>query len=451
MPDIREKLQESKALFDQARAILMDKEAPADKKAAVQQMIADATALKREADDLKAILDSGIDQALADAQASQGPDQQKRGGPGAAAGPVWGGSWGEWLSEVWKAGHPGIKSAPDPRLTFFEDEAFGPNASKERKDMVENVGASGGYLVPTEFQSALQAALVDNSIVRQRATVIPMRRRQLDMPVLDQTGTTAGQPHWFGGLRFYWEEEAAQKTESDPLFRKISLVAHKLIGYTRASDELLDDSAISLDAFLRGPMGFAGGAAWMEDYAFLRGNGAGQPLGVINAGATITVERATVGTVGFADIADMMERFLPGSRGVWIASQSLLSELVQMTGPTGNQAYIWLGAAAGLTVPSAIGPVPGMLMGLPLIWSEKSPLRGYDGDLLLADFRYYLVGDRQATTVESTKFDRWQYDQTSWRLVHRVDGQPWLSASLVYADGVTSVSPFVVLGGSAIT
>jgi HK97 family phage major capsid protein len=86
-----------------------------------------------------------------------------------------------------------------------------------------------------------------------------MARRQINLPVLDQTGTTAGVPHWFGGMRFYWAEEASAKTETDANFRQVSLVAHKLIGYTRASDELVDDSAISLDAFLSGPLALRSG------------------------------------------------------------------------------------------------------------------------------------------------------------------------------------------------
>jgi hypothetical protein len=31
--------------------------------------------------------------------------------------------------------------------------------------------------------------------------------------------------------------------------------------------------------------------------------------------------------------------------------------------------------------------------------------------------------------------------------VHRVDGRPWLSAPITYRDGVTTVSPFVILDG----
>ena len=304
--------------------------------------------------------------------------------------------------------------------------------------MAEATGAAGGYLVPTEYQNELMSVASEDSIVRSRATIIPMRRRAIKVPVLDQTGSTANQPHWFGGIQIYWEEEAGEKTQSDPTFRQIELIAHKMIGYTRASDELLDDSAISLDAFLRGPLGFGGAMKWTEDYVFLRGTGAGQPLGIINAGATIVEGRAAANTIGFDDIADMMEDFLPSGRGIWCITQSAMSELIQMNGPAGNPSYIWQ--------PNARDGVPGYLMGMPVKFTEKLPRIGTQGDILLADMKYYLIGDRQAITVDSTKFDRWRYDQTSWRIVSRIDGQPWLSAPLTYDDGTTQVSPFVILG-----
>jgi HK97 family phage major capsid protein len=86
-----------------------------------------------------------------------------------------------------------------------------------------------------------------------------------------------------------------------------------------------DDSAISLSDFLSGPMGFGGAISWYEDLAFLRGTGAGQPLGIIPAPATIHVARAVAGAIGFADLANMMEHFLPSGRGVWFISQSAMS------------------------------------------------------------------------------------------------------------------------------
>jgi len=425
--DYRERLAKAKSLFTEARAILENEKATAEDKAKVPKMLEDAKALKAEAAQLKDIMESGVDELL-----KQVEDKQKNDKETGSSGEFK--EWGDFLQAAFRAGSPRYKGPPDPRLVWFEDEKA---AGHEQKDMVENVGASGGFLVPTEQMNELQGVLGENAIVRPRATIIRMRRRQISLPVLDQTATTSGIPHWFGGLQFYWAEEGAEKTESDASFREVTLSAHKLIGYTRASDELVSDAAISLGDFLAGPMGFGGGVRWMEDYAFLHGTGAGQPLGVVNAGATITVNRAATNAIGYADLCNMLESFLPSGRGVWIITQSALSDLVQMSGPTGNASYIWGSAVEG---------APNRLLGLPVIWSEKASALGTAGDVILADFNYYLLGDRQATTVESTQYDYWRYDKTSWRVVHRVDGQPWLSAPLTYQDGSTQVSPFVILG-----
>ena len=105
-----------------------------------------------------------------------------------------------------------------------------------------------------------------------------------------------------------------------------------------------------------------------------------------------------------------------------------------------------LGIGAAQASGDATKGAPSTLLGYPVRFTEKNPRIGTVGDVLLIDPLYYLIGDRQATTVESTQFDMWRYDQTSWRVVHRVDGQPWLSAPLTYQDGTTQVSPFVMLG-----
>jgi HK97 family phage major capsid protein len=426
-----EMLGESHRLFEEMKAIAADPKSGAEERGRIPKMLEDAKGLRDRAVQLKEIFDAGLDNR----EIWEKIQEKNTPVPGVPTRASAFKSWGDFLVKVWEAGHPNVKAPPDARLAFFKDE----DAKRlESKDMSGASGAGGGFLIPAEFQAQLQAAIGERSIVRPRATIIPMRRRQLDIPVLDQTGTTSNVPHWFGGLLFYWMEEAAAKTESDAAFRQVSLVAHKLIGYTRASDELVDDSAISLEAFFSGPLGFAGGVAWMEDYTFLRGSGAGQPLGVINAGATIIEGRAAANAIGFDDICDMLEHALPGGRFVWVISQSAMSQLLQMNGPAGNPSYIWIA--------NARDGAPGMLMGYPVIWSEKVPTLGTSGDIGLYDFSYYVVGDRQSTTVESTKFDRWSYDQTSWRVVHRVDGQPWLSTWLTLQDGSSTVSPFVILG-----
>jgi HK97 family phage major capsid protein len=90
---------------------------------------------------------------------------------------------------------------------------------------------------------------------------------------------------------------------------------------------------------------------------------------------------------------------------------------------------------------------PATLMGYPIFFTENNPILGNVGDIVLADWSKYVIGDRQATTIDVSKHYRFRYDLTAWRAVHRVDGKPWLSAPLTYRDGVTQVSPFVELDG----
>ena len=306
------------ALFNQAREIL-GREHTAEEYEQAVKMMQDGKSMQ-----LKAQMLTEIGQAAKELPAHE--DKAKPAGSDKFA------DWQEFVEYAVKAYQSDFKRI-DPRLKQWHKEA----TPEERKDLVESVGASGGFLVPTEFYNNLLAVDPEASIVRPRATKIRMARRQVDIPVLDQTATTAGISHWHGGMSWVWTEEAALKTETEPKFRKVSLVAHKLAGYTHVSDELLADSAISLGDFFNSSLGFAGGVAWQEDYTFLRGTGAGQPQGVITAPATITVARTgTTTPIVYGDLVNMMEAFLPSGRGVWVFNQSCFQQPDEHARPIRN-------------------------------------------------------------------------------------------------------------------
>lgn len=310
---------------------------------------------------------------------------------------------------------------------------------KAKKDLVEGTGTSGGYLVPEEYLAEL--VRVDDpyaEIVYPRARKIPGNRRSIRVPVLDQTGTPAKayQPEYYGGVVARWTEEAGAKTETEPDFKQLELVAHKLAGYCQASDELLADSVLGLDALLR--QLFAGAVRFRRDYAYLRGTGVGQPLGILNSGVLLTTLRDVANQISQNDLHSMLSIFLPSSmgRGVWVASPGTMEFLLALSDGTN---YNWL--------PNARDGIPGQLFGMPLIFSEKLPWLGTQGDILLADFSYYWIYERGGLAIDVSQHYAFINDLTTWRFVYRTDGQPSLSDP-IYIDTTHTVSPFVVLAAT---
>lgn len=433
---VQELLTEAKARLAEAHAIAANPEATAEDNEKFIKLTVEVKALKD-----RAVAMGELTRAASELESLV--KEKKNGTPPKPEGFK---SLGRIAQAIYKAtfGSRGL----DPRLEpwFDNDEPGTPPSAKgwveggERKDLVENIGASGGFLVPVQQMSELLRVPAPDIMVRPRATIVPMTARQIQWPVLDQTGTTAGQPHWMGGVIAYWTEEGEYKHESDPQFRQINLVAHKLVTLTEASDELLADSGQSIEALLTAL--FRTTIAWYEEEAFLNGTGAGQPRGVIWAPATIAVGRAVAGQINLVDIINMLENFY-GSNGIWLCNRRGMSNLLQLNGPAANPSYVFM--------PSARDAMPSTLFGMPLFFNEHCPALGVRGDIGLYDFRMYLVGDRQAFTVDASKHDKFRYDLTVWRGVHRVDGQPWLSLPLTESDGISQVSPFVVLDAAIAT
>jgi len=433
----QEKFDESRRLLKDAMAILGNPEATAEEKTNAGKMHTDSKALMAEGEQMQGIV--GMSKKLADfAMTAPIVDQADPARPQGFK------TLGGFLRSVHAASFN--RTYSDPRLNVWEGDkgekstsgiatSGWASESQQQKDLIESIGASGGFLVPTEYRPTLQMYDSDALVVRPRATVIPMRRRSIQMPILDQTGGATDTPAWFGGLVALWTEEAGSKEEKQPAFKQIELVAHKLVLYTEASDELLDDSAVSLEALLTAL--YRGAINWYEERAFVRGTGAGQPMGLINAGATITVARQAQLVFGLVDIINMLRHFR-GQRPVWMINQAGLSNLLQLNGPAANPSYVFM--------PSARDGVPGTLFGYPVFYNEHCSAVGTAGDIILADWSKYLIGDRQAISIDSSKHFRFQNDLTAWRAVHRVDGQPWLSDYFTLADGTATVSPFVILG-----
>jgi len=236
-------------------------------------------------------------------------------------------------------------------------------------------------------------------------------------------------------------------TDVAATFGRLALEAWKLTAFANVPNELIQDSAVSFEAFIRST--FPQALAYFADVAFLSGNGAGQPLGILTSGnaARVSVAKETgqaADTIVWENIVKMYSRMLPQSLGsaVWVVSPDTFPELATMALSVGTGGGpVWLNNGVG-------GP-PATILGRPVVISEKVENLGDQGDINFIDFSYYLVGDRQAMTVSSSEHFRFQNGETSFKFIERLDGRPWLQSALTPRNGGPTLSPFVTLDARA--
>lgn len=327
---------------------------------------------------------------------------------------------------------------------FVKDAATNPRivAEKAVTGINEGLDADGGYLIPPEFSDQLITLMTETGQVMSRTRQLPMTSNALSIPVLVETARTVGNRQ--GGVRGYKVAEGGQATASKPQFGRVNLKLSKQEVYIPVTDEMLSDSPITMGALL--PQLAANELGFQCDDAIINGAGNMEPLGVMNAACTVSVDKETgqtAATITTENILKMWARMHARSKSnaVWFINQDATPQLYSM--------YVGLGMA-GITTFMPPGGVSGApyatLMGRPVIEIEQCATLGTVGDIILADMTQYFVGQK-STGIEaaSSIHIRFDYGETVFRFVLRMDGQPgWLSA-LTPANGTATQSPFVTL------
>jgi HK97 family phage major capsid protein len=341
---------------------------------------------------------------------------------------------GDFATTVWNATHPGGHLTGDALKKIAQIRNY-----------QEKVPAEGGFLVPEEFRAELLRVALETSIVRPRARVVPMGSSTLRFPMIDSTSNVSSV---YGGVVAYWTEEGAELTESSATFGSIKLEAWKLTALAHVTNELLRDAAGGFQMFLEEI--FPEAIAYHEDLAFLGGNGVGQPLGLLATGntATVVVAKETgqvAATVVWENIIKMYSRMLPGSlsRAVWVASPDTFAQLATMALSVGTGGVpVWL--TDGTQTPQL------SLLGRPIIMTEKAPAAvGTQGDLSFVDPSMYLIGDRQQMSMDSSPHVKFTSDKTTFRIISRVDGRPWLQSAITPHNNSSTLSPYIQLATRA--
>ncbi len=343
-------------------------------------------------------------------------------------------TFGQQMVAVVQAGRPGGRI--DPRL--FTAAASGLN---------ETVPSEGGFLVQQDFTNDLLQDLIKTGILAPKC-----RPQQISGPAnsikingVDETSRVSSR---FGGIVGYWADEAEEKTKSKPKFRKIELNLHKIIGLCYATDELLADAA-ALESFIRAA--FPSEFGFLVDDAIVNGTGAGQPLGILNAGCLIQQAKETgqkADTIMAENVIKMSSRIFASSyqNADWYINQMCLPQLYTMSIAVGTGGQLVFVPPGGLSV----APY-GMLLGRPVIPIEQCAALGDLGDIILANMNGYILAQKGGIRSDVSIHVRFIYDESVFRFVLRLDGQPVRASALTpYKGGATATqSDFIALAERA--
>lgn len=344
---------------------------------------------------------------------------------------------GEYMKHICLHGTNRISFEDNKKLALSDRVAKSMEQKALGSDELATLeGGLGGFLIPPEFRQELLTAMILPDIVRPRCMYVPVTGMQMMMPVQIDTTHAAGAVH--GGVQVYRVHERTQGTAAKPTFEQIELNMKKLMGLCYITDEMMS-SAPTLNAMI-GPM-FQNGFAFKEMNEWLHGNGAGNALGILNAPATITVTKESgqaAATILLDNVRKMRQRCFGYDNAVWIANYdtySQLSSLNQTIGVAGQ--LVWHDKATL--------DVPDLLLGRPIFFHEQARALGTAGDLILANFAWYALGERGESKFDVSIHVRFDSAEHALRFMKWNDGQPTWRSALTPRYSTETLSPFVVL------
>ncbi len=315
--------------------------------------------------------------------------------------------------------------------------------------MSEGVEADGGALVDTEIVNTIYARAHESAQLLGRCWNLPVTGNSngIKIPKVDESSRVNGS-RW-GGVTAYWKGEAVAYTSSKPTFGEFKLDLEKLTGLWYLTDEILEDAAL---------LGALAERAFGEELGYrcqcgiINGNGVGQPLGIINSAATVSVAKENgqdADTVVFENIVKMWSRMEARCRpnSIWIYNQDVEPQLYAMhlaVGAGGVPVYL---PANGLS-----GTPYATLMGRPCIPIEQCPTLGDTGDIMLVnlgDAPYVWISKGGMKSAESMHV-AFTSGEVVFRMTYRANGAPLYNAPLTPASGsANTLSGFVKLDARA--
>lgn len=309
----------------------------------------------------------------------------------------------------------------------------------------ESVDSDGHFLVPPTFSTAIFERIYHNDELINRCDKYTCTGNQMVFPAVDETSRVDGSR--YGGVQAYWFDEAQQGTTTKPKFRRLTLTLKKLMALGFVTQELQDDAMVAMDAFLTRMFGLE--IAFKVGDAIVNGTGVTMPRGILNSPSLISVAKdggQAAKTITALNIWNMWQRMWGPCRknAVWLYNQDCEAQFYGMKLDVGT---------GGLPIylpPGGISAAPfATLMGRPMIPVEFCQTLGTVGDLILWDPSAYCVLSKGTPETAMSMHLRFDYDESAYRTIFRVDGDCWWSTALTPKNGSNTLSTIVALSTRA--
>lgn len=287
-----------------------------------------------------------------------------------------------------------------------------------QKAQNEGSNASGGYLVPHQFENMLIDLRESFGVFRRNAMVVPM------------TSDTRSDPRRVGGLTAYFVGESATITESNATWDRVNLTAKKIACLARITSELNEDAVIGIADYLAREIAYA--FAVKEDGCGFIGDGTSTYGGIVGATTALLALSATRANIAGLQVGSgnaWSELTLADFNGV----KSKLPQYAYQRGPKwyASQAFYYgvmekLAVAAGGVTEQGIRAVAQgpMFLGYPVEIAQALPtveandqVAALFGALDLAA----TFGDRRQTSIALSEHSRFANDEIEIRGTERFD------------------------------
>ena len=259
----------------------------------------------------------------------------------------------------------------------------GSQAALELKAMSADSDPNGGYLVPRTLSSSIAKKIFETSPMRNLATVETISGDGLDI-IVDNSEMATG-----------WASEQSTRSETtSATVGKKTIMPYELYAQPKATQKLIDDAAIDIEAWISDKLADAMSRA--ENTAFISGaDGSSKPRGILTYTAGTSwgqIEQVVSGTSAtitgdglISLLYALKEDYQKNS--TFLMARSSVGAVRKLKDVTSGQ-YIW---QPGLT-----SGAPDQLLGRPLVMASDMPVAAANSlSVAVADFkRAYTIVDK---------------------------------------------------------